>query len=147
MRLNPFAFPSDTTFRFVLFIVAIVGVSLFAFEWLSPTGSCSRIRRPSAGRSWPAGCRWTISPPTPSLAANNACLAIVNAPLLRGVVIGVAALLWAGGAIAYGIAFARVRRRYRSVSRDDSPELADAFASLADRARGRPVGCTALAAG
>ena len=34
MRLNPFAFPSDTTFRFLLFIVAIVGVSLIAFEWV-----------------------------------------------------------------------------------------------------------------
>ena len=34
MRLNPFAFPSDTTFRFLLFIAAIIGVSLLAFDWL-----------------------------------------------------------------------------------------------------------------
>ena len=34
MRLNPFAFPSDTTFRFLLFIAAIIGISLLAFDWL-----------------------------------------------------------------------------------------------------------------
>ena len=33
-RLNPFAFPSDTTFRFLLLVVSIVGVSLFLFNWL-----------------------------------------------------------------------------------------------------------------
>jgi Zn-dependent protease with chaperone function len=32
-RLNPFAFPSDTTFRFLLLIVSVVGVSLFLFNW------------------------------------------------------------------------------------------------------------------
>ncbi len=39
--------------------------------------------------------------------------------------------LLAGGAVAYGIAVVRARRRYRPFSRDDSPELADSFASLA----------------
>ena len=34
MRLNPFAFPSDTTFRFLLFIAANIGISLLAFDWL-----------------------------------------------------------------------------------------------------------------
>jgi Zn-dependent protease with chaperone function len=33
-RLNPFAFPSDTTFRFFLLIVSIVGVNLFFYNWL-----------------------------------------------------------------------------------------------------------------
>ncbi len=32
-RLNPFAFPSDTTFRFVLLIVAVLSASIFAFDW------------------------------------------------------------------------------------------------------------------
>jgi len=31
-RLNPFAFPSDTTFRFVLLIVAVLGASLFIYN-------------------------------------------------------------------------------------------------------------------
>jgi Zn-dependent protease with chaperone function len=33
-RLNPFAFPSDTTFRFVLLIVSVLGVSLFVYYTL-----------------------------------------------------------------------------------------------------------------
>ena len=30
-RLNPFSFPSDTTLRFILLIVSIIGASLFAY--------------------------------------------------------------------------------------------------------------------
>ena len=33
-RLNPFAFPSDTTFRFVLLIVSVLGVSAFIYNSL-----------------------------------------------------------------------------------------------------------------
>jgi hypothetical protein len=33
-RLNPFIFPSDTDFRFVLLIVAVLGASLFIFNGL-----------------------------------------------------------------------------------------------------------------
>ena len=33
-RLNPFAFPSDTAFRFLLLSLAVVGASMFAFNWL-----------------------------------------------------------------------------------------------------------------
>ncbi len=34
-RLNPFAFPSDTDFRFVLLIVSVLGSSLFIFQVLA----------------------------------------------------------------------------------------------------------------
>ncbi len=34
-RLNPFAFPSDTDFRFVLLIVSVLGSSLFIFQALA----------------------------------------------------------------------------------------------------------------
>ena len=70
-------------------------------------------------------------PTDADLAANNACLAAVNAPLLRAVLIAVSMLL-VGGAVAYGIAFARVRGRYAPFDRAASPALADSFASLAD---------------
>jgi Zn-dependent protease with chaperone function len=33
-RLNPFAFPSDTTFRFVLLVVAVLGATLYIWEWI-----------------------------------------------------------------------------------------------------------------
>src|SRR6266852_8384648 len=35
LRLNPFTFPSDTDFRFVLLIVSVLGSSLFIFEALA----------------------------------------------------------------------------------------------------------------
>ncbi len=33
-RLNPFAFPSDTAFRFLLLVVSVIAASLFAFDWV-----------------------------------------------------------------------------------------------------------------
>jgi Zn-dependent protease with chaperone function len=33
-RLNPFAFPSDTTFRFVLLVVAVLGSTLYIWDWI-----------------------------------------------------------------------------------------------------------------
>jgi Zn-dependent protease with chaperone function len=128
MRLNPFAFPSDTTFRFLLFIAAIVGVSLLAFEWVYGV----LFTDPAAvGRALLA-CRLPLDhvPTDAEIAANNACLAAVNAPLLRGVVIAVSVLL-VGGAMAYGIAVTRARGRYPPFEREASPALADSFASLA----------------
>src|SRR5687768_15671692 len=35
LRFDPFAFPPDTTFRFVLLIVAVIGASLFIFSALN----------------------------------------------------------------------------------------------------------------
>ena len=34
-RLNPFAFPSDTAFRFGLLITAVVGANLYVWEWIA----------------------------------------------------------------------------------------------------------------
>ena len=33
-RLNPFVFPSDTTFRFALLVVAVLGANLYVWNWL-----------------------------------------------------------------------------------------------------------------
>lgn len=34
-RLNPFAFPSDTAFRFGLLVVAVLGANLYVWQWIS----------------------------------------------------------------------------------------------------------------
>jgi Zn-dependent protease with chaperone function len=34
-RLNPFAFPSETTFRFGLLVTAVLGASLYVWNWIS----------------------------------------------------------------------------------------------------------------
>ncbi len=34
-RLNPFAFPSDTAFRFGLLVTAVIGANLYVWEWIA----------------------------------------------------------------------------------------------------------------
>jgi Zn-dependent protease with chaperone function len=36
-RLNPFAFPSDTAFRFGLLIAAVLGANLYVWQWIAST--------------------------------------------------------------------------------------------------------------
>ncbi len=36
-RLNPFAFPSDTVFRFGLLVVAVLGANLYVWQWIAST--------------------------------------------------------------------------------------------------------------
>jgi Zn-dependent protease with chaperone function len=131
MRLNPFAFPSDTTFRFLLFIVAIVGVSLLAFDWIygefADLGaearallSCLHDAQPAPGQL----------PSDSQQAALLACTTAVNAPRRAAVMLGVAVLL-VGGGVAYGVAVALLRRRYRPLARDEAPQLSETIGSLA----------------
>ncbi len=44
-RLNPFIFPSDTDFRFVLLIVSVLGASLFIYDWLYYSFFGEELRR------------------------------------------------------------------------------------------------------
>ena len=36
-RLNPFAFPSDTAFRFGLLVAAVIGANLYVWQWIAST--------------------------------------------------------------------------------------------------------------
>ena len=38
-RLNPFAFPSDTTFRFGLLVAAVFGANLYVWQWIASTST------------------------------------------------------------------------------------------------------------
>ena len=47
-RLNPFAFPSDTAFRFGLLVAAVVGANLYVWQWIAsnvPERGRARRRR------------------------------------------------------------------------------------------------------
>ena len=123
MRLNPFAFPSDTTFRFLLFIAAIIGVSLLAFDWLYSqfadlNAEAQGLYRCLLGMNAPVGQLPTDEQQSTFLA----CMADVNEARRTAVVVGVVALLL-GGVIAYVVAVAVLRRRYRPLREGDAPEL------------------------
>ena len=101
MRLNPFAFPSDTTFRFLLLIAAIVGVSLLAFDWLY--GQFADLRAEAAaliacGAGLPTDPTQVAT--DAQLVAFRSCLAAVNGTRLDAVLFGVVALV-IGGGVAY----------------------------------------------
>ena len=123
MRLNPFAFPSDTTFRFLLFIAAIIGVSLLAFDWLY-----SQFADLGAEAQGLYQCLLGMNAPVGQLPTDDqqstflACMADVNEARRTAVVAGVVALLLVG-VVAYVVAVAMLRRRYRPFHEADAPEL------------------------
>ena len=131
MRLNPFAFPSDTTFRFALFIAAIVGVSLLAFDWLY--GETTDLRR-EALALLDCSRRFGMAPgqvaTDEQLAALRSCTAAVNETRRAAMLLGVVVLL-AGGVVAVAIAFARNRRRYRPLADATAPAVTRAVRDLA----------------
>ena len=48
-RLNPFVFPSDTTFRFALLVTAVLGASLYVWNWIffavrDPSDQLAKLR-------------------------------------------------------------------------------------------------------
>jgi hypothetical protein len=152
MRLNPFAFPSDTTFRFLLLIAATIGVSLLAFDWVY---SQFADLRTEALALLSCGEHLQLAPgdvPTDAaLLAFRTCLASVNEARRTFVVGGVLVLL-AGGVLASAFAIVRVRRRYGVLPHADARALAGAVESLAGelgvapppRLRWRPLDRRAL---
>ena len=122
-RLSPFAFPSDTAFRFGLLVAAVLGANLYVWQWIAVT---------------------TRTDDTGHIAATLNCLTLTGT---EGFTPCVNALYryqvsWmVGGTIAL-LAFAAVlmlatpvwitrRRKLRPLTRDDAPEVVDRVAELA----------------
>src|SRR5438874_11306081 len=55
LRLNPFAFPSDTDFRFVLLIVSVLGASLLIYEALYNSLPANAAPLQSCRTTWVSG--------------------------------------------------------------------------------------------
>ena len=140
-RLNPFVFPPDTTFRFALLVVAVLGANLYVWNWLwvafgadqsevrSGYAVCERIR--------PA-LDITGIPPETYAAATSAfseCIEDVNRPLLWWMVGGTVLLLAVAAAIALLLPLwiAR-RRRLRPLRREEAPAVVDELSALAKEA-------------
>jgi len=113
-RLNPFAFPSDTTFRFFLLVVSIVGVSLFLYNWLyfEVSDNQAEVRRTLAcvEEQQAALAVAATSDDLDAAASRFAeCLDEINRPKAAFMLGGVAVLLAA--ALAFFFAAPLVKRR------------------------------------
>jgi Zn-dependent protease with chaperone function len=139
-RLNPFAFPSDTTFRFFLLVVSIVGVSLFLYNWLyfEVSDNQAEVRRTLAcvEEQQAALAVAATSDDLDAAASRFAeCLDEINRPKAAFMLGGVAVLLAA--ALAFFFAAPLVKRRRRRLEpfrEDDAPDVAAELRGLVEEA-------------
>lgn len=122
-RLSPFAFPSDTAFRFGLLIAAVLGANLYVWQWIAITSRTDDAEHIASTQA----CL--------TLTGTDAFTPCVNA-LYRyqvgwmlwgtvGLVAAAAALL-----LAMPLWITR-RRRLRRLERDDAPAVLERVAELA----------------
>lgn len=138
-RLNPFAFPSDTDFRFILLIVSVLGASLFIYDAVYFSVPMTRDYWANVLEK----C-WQIRPPLPTNLEDYADPAIraaqlafeqCRAPAERSnavwVVSGVLILLIVSGLIYWTSPARQIRgARLVPLSAEDAPEVVDYLARL-----------------
>jgi len=154
-RLNPFAFPSDTDFRFVVLVAAILGSCLYMYNWLfgvvpganralvETAARCQALgpRAQDAGAAIQGLLRLNVTQ-TPQqaafVAANNAyahCIAPYNQALALWMIGGVA-LVWAlAFAIYWLIPSWKIKRdNLAPLTAEDVPEVVSYLQELSAEA-------------
>ena len=139
-RLSPFVFPSDTTFRFLLLLVAVVGANLYVWNWLHTVYGIDQEAAIDAYLVCDAERRAAFSGltinDTASLEAASdaftACVQEVNSALPWWMIGGTLLLLGTAAAILFLLPLwiAR-RRRLRPLDAQEAPEVAEELAALA----------------
>jgi Zn-dependent protease with chaperone function len=142
-RLNPFAFPSDTDFRFVLLVVTVLGASLFMYSgvffsipitrdyWLTSHFQCLELRP-----------EFTIDPTElldPALAAAQAAYQRCRAPAERAnaawTIGGVLLLLTVASLLYWTFPARKIRRDQLVPLSNDAPEIVDYLVKLSHEAK------------
>ncbi|HSO01075.1 MAG TPA: M56 family metallopeptidase, partial [Gaiellaceae bacterium] len=113
-RLNPFAFPSDTVFRFGLLVVAVLGANLYVWQWIASTTRSTDEHL--------QGTRACLAVVAQGPDAFSGCVSDLYRYQVSWMVGGTIALALASSAIllAYPVWIAR-RRRLVPLSADDAP--------------------------
>ena len=132
-RLNPFAFPSDTAFRFGLLVAAVVGANLYVWQWIA-----GRTRQDeqiagitTCSRFMPTDARSTDEFTTAS-AAFSSCIASVYRYQVWWMLGGTAALIVVAAAIMLATPLWITRRRkLRPLTTADAPAVVEEVAELA----------------
>ena len=137
-RLNPFVFPSDTTFRFLLLLVAVVGANLYIWNWLHTVFALDPDGLEAAYNDCKSAyeAATAAGPDSGSLeAASNARTACVNdatSALPWWMIGGTVLLLVVAATIMFLLPTWIVRRRsLRPLTREDAPAVVDELAELA----------------
>jgi Zn-dependent protease with chaperone function len=123
-RPNPFAFPSDTTFRFFLLVVSIVGVSLFLYNWLyfGVSDNRAEVRRSLAcvEEQQAALAVAATSDDLDAAASRFAdCIDEINRPKAAFMLGGVGVLLATALAFFFAAPLVKLRRRRLDPFRED----------------------------
>jgi Zn-dependent protease with chaperone function len=134
-RLNPFAFPSDTTFRFVLLVGAVLGTTLYVWNWIYfAVGSNSAAYGRDA-----LECLRLAPPASTNLddyrtgtSAYTACVQELNKPSAWWMIGGAALVVL----LAVALTLARPRwqehrRKLRPLTEADAPEVVEEVRRLA----------------
>lgn len=149
-RLNPFAFPSETSFRFALLMVSVIGVSLIIFNILynNFSGNWERdqalqaqcrefanARYPSSQTTWMFGGTSEIE----KIRVYNECIAPMDRSRAMWMMGGVIAVLGVAGLLYWVYPAWKIRReRLVPLDAEDAPELTDYLAELC-REAGLPL--------
>jgi Zn-dependent protease with chaperone function len=140
-RLSPFVFPSDTTFRFLLLLVAVVGSNLYVWNWLYISEGLDRVDYVDSLLRCIQANETALSG-IPSLDAREAaanalsdCYQDASSGLVWWMLSGTALLLVAAGLILFLFpSWIRRRRSLRRLTREDAPTVVDELSELAREA-------------
>lgn len=140
-RLNPFVFPSDTTFRFALLLVAVLGANLYVWNWLHTAVGVDKGEQAQRYFTCDTEHQAALSLVTDvdSFAAANdafsACVQEANSSLAWWMLSGTALLLAAAGAMLFLVPRWIVRRRsLRPLTREEAPTVVEELGGLAREA-------------
>ena len=140
-RLSPFVLPSDTTFRFALLVVAVLGANLYVWNWLWLALGADQARVGDAylgctrAHQSALGAGGGVDGFSAANDAFSACIREVHRPLAWWMVGGTALLLAVAAAIVLVLPRWIVwRRRLRPLVREDAPAVVDELGELAREA-------------
>jgi Zn-dependent protease with chaperone function len=139
-RLNPFAFPSDTDFRLLLLVAAIVGAGLFIYDWiyigLPQTRGDIKVLTACSTSSQAAK-------PTDPFARNEAferCRAPIERSTGVFMVGGIAVMLAGAAGIYLLLPLLKLRRgRLEALAEEDAPEVLTVLRELCREAELKAV--------
>jgi Zn-dependent protease with chaperone function len=131
-RLNPFAFPSDTVFRFGLLVTAVVGANLYVWQWIAIAFVDQRTFLADARACQALTDLSSLERFTASSDAYTACVTELFRYQVGWMLGGTAGLLVAGAAFMLAMPLWITRRRHlQPLTAEDAPAAIEEVRTLA----------------